>query len=301
MKIVRYMSVQAAEPRLGVLRGTEIVGNSRYASTLEQVIDGPRSVVEDLTAEVVERADETVPVAEAQLLAPMQHPSSFRDFMAFEKHVVQGSRAAGREISPAWYDAPSFYFSNPHVIHGPYSDVRVPRHTAMFDLELELAAVVGEDGSDLDADAATATIAGYTLLSDWSLRDVQAKERSVGLGPVKAKDGATSLGSVFITPDELAGLERDKGYDVMLSARVNGHELTRGSWADIHWSMGELIAYASQDSRVRAGDLIGSGTVGGGCLLEHASQPFHESTWLSVGDRVELDGGPLGEIRVRLV
>ena len=171
-----------------------------------------------------------------------------------------------------------------------------------MDYELEVAAVVGMGGADLDPDEAQQIIAGYCVMNDWSARDIQRREMKLSMGPVKGKDFATSLGPVFVTPDELEDARRDKSFDLAMTASVNGVEYSRASLADIYWSFGEMLAYASRGTRVETGDMIGSGTCGTGCILElslvHGVERY---PWLQPGDVVELSVERLGTLRNRVV
>lgn len=218
------------------------------------------------------------PVAGMSLLAPVPDPPSVRDFFAFEGHVAAGWRLRGGDIPPAWYEAPVFYFSNPASIHGPGEPVARPAATQALDFELEIAAVIGGDGE----------IAGFTLMNDWSARDVQRAEMTVGLGPAKGKDFATSLGPWLVTPDELP--YEDGRLRLEASVTVNGRELTRTSAAEQHWSWPELVAHAARDTRLRPGDVLGSGTLNRGCLLE-LGEP-----WIEPGDVVALEAEGLGRL-----
>ncbi len=240
---------------------------------------------------------EVVSFDETPLLAPISRPPSVRDFMAFEAHVVTALAAIGLTVDPAWYDLPVFYFSNPAAIVDPDAEVPVPPGCVKFDYELEVAAVIGRAGSNLDPATAEDHIAGYTILCDWSARDLQVVETKVGLGPVKAKDSATSLGPLLVTPDELEPYRRGKGFDLRMSASVNGQLYSDGNWADVYWSFGQMLAYASRGTTLHPGDVIGSGTVGTGCIIElsgtHGSAAY---PWLTVGDQVRLDVAELGSL-----
>lgn len=220
--------------------------------------------------------------------------SSFRDFYAFEAHVRNARKRRGLEMVPEWYDAPAFYFSNTASIVGPNAPIRKPPETNELDYELEIAVVVGKEGGDIPVAEADAYIAGFTILNDWSARDIQRQEMRVGLGPAKGKDFATSIGPLLVTPDELEPYvlpDRSRGrrYDLTMTARVNGKEISRGNAKEMRWTFAELIAHASRNTILKPGDLIGSGTVGTGCLTE-----FPEGTypWLQPGDvvRLEIDG-----------
>jgi len=220
------------------------------------------------------------PLAEVDLRPPVLHPPSVRDFMAFEQHLVNARRGTGREIPQVWYELPVFYFSNPAAIYGPDDDVPYPDGTAQLDYELEVAAVIGADGS----------LGGFTVMNDWSARDIQLREMKVGLGPAKGKDFATSIGPVVVTPDELDGSE------AAMVARVNGEERSRGNLRDMHHGWDEMLARAAQNTVLRPGDVIGSGTVGTGCILEHG-----DGRWLQRGDVVELEVDGIGVLRNRVV
>jgi 2-keto-4-pentenoate hydratase/2-oxohepta-3-ene-1,7-dioic acid hydratase in catechol pathway len=237
-----------------------------------------------------------------RLRAPIPRPPTVRDFYAFEQHVRTARQRRGLEMDPDWYELPVFYFSNPYAICGPDDVVPIPPGCADLDYELEVAAVVGMGGADLDPEQAQRHIAGYCVMNDWSARDVQRREMKLSMGPVKGKDFATSLGPMLVTPDEIEDTKRDRSYDLTMTASVNGVEYSRASLADIFWSFGEMLAYASRGTRVEAGDVIGSGTCGTGCILElamvHGRQRY---PWLHPGDVVELSVERLGTLRNRVV
>lgn len=236
-----------------------------------------------------------VPVESVRLLPPVRRPPSIRDFYAFEQHVRTARQGRGLDMDPDWYELPVFYFSNPHTILGPGDTVPVPQ-TSALDYELEVAAVVGVDGVDLDASQALDAIVGYTVFNDFSARDLQRREMALGLGPAKGKDFASALGPYLVTPDELGGT-RERPAATMV-ARVNGDEWSRGELADIHHPFAALVSYASRDSHIRSGDVIGSGTVGTGCILELSlSHGAERYPWLQPGDVVELEVDGIGILR----
>ncbi len=220
------------------------------------------------------------PLAGVRLLAPIQSPPSVRDFYAFEEHVKTARALRGQEAPAEWYELPVFYFSNPAAIYGPDADVPYPDGSEELDYELEVAAVIGADGE----------IAGFTVMNDWSARDLQRAEMCVGLGPAKGKDFATSLGPVVVTRDQL------DGSSATMVARVNGEERSRGNLSDLHHSWEAIVAHAARNTQLRPGDILGSGTVGTGCILEHG-----DGRWLQRGDVVELEVEGIGVLRNRIV
>jgi fumarylacetoacetate (FAA) hydrolase len=165
-----------------------------------------------------------------------------------------------------------------------------------MDYELEIAAVIGKGGINIKPEDVPAHIFGYTIFNDWSARDVQRKEMIVGLGPAKGKDFASSFGPVIATHNELAdrATEHPGVYDLSMAARVNGKEFSRGNFKDMYWSFGEIIARASDYVMLNSGDVIGSGTVGTGCLLELTK---FQGPWLNQGDVIELEVERIGVLR----
>jgi fumarylacetoacetate (FAA) hydrolase len=240
------------------------------------------------------------PIDQVFLHPPLPRPMSLRDFYAFEQHVATAHKARGKTVPDEWYQFPVFYFSNPNAVFGPGEFVPHPSYTAEMDYELEVACVIGKTGMNIPVDEAEAFIFGYTIFNDWSARDIQRRETKVGLGPAKAKDFASSLGPWIVTPEELReqATGRPGVYDLEMTARLNGQIVSRGNWQDLHYSFGEMIARASQDVYLLPGDVIGSGTVGSGCLLEITAG---RGPWLAPGDVVELEIERLGVLRNRIV
>lgn len=221
---------------------------------------------------------------------------SLRDFYAFEQHVKTANENRGRDVPSAWYEIPVFYFSNHHAIFGPEDTIPYPKKSNALDYELEVACVIGKGGKNIKAEDAEEHIFGYMIYNDWSARDIQKQEMSVGLGPAKGKDFAQSFGPYLVTPDELADRHTGRAgvYDLEMIARVNGEERSRGNWKDLYWSFGQMIERASDGVMLMPGDVIGSGTVGTGCLLEVTKG---QGPWLQAGDTVELEIERLGTLR----
>ncbi|MCS7209705.1 MAG: fumarylacetoacetate hydrolase family protein [Fimbriimonadales bacterium] len=269
-----------------------------------RVVEGCRDFLDWLrlseSERVVRAAHLGAPLEPAIFCPPILVPPSLRDFYAFEAHVRNARRRRGYDAPPeAWYEFPAFYFSNPACLVGHDQPVRTPPDTHALDFELELAVIIGRAGGDWSLQEAEAAIAGFTLMNDWSARDIQAREMSIGLGPAKAKDFATSLGPCVVTPDELERWrypdpKRGSRWNMRLIARVNGQEITHAHASEMYWTFAELIAHASRNTRLQVGDVIGSGTVGGGCLLEYPEGTY---PWLQPGDVVELEAEGIGVLR----
>ncbi|MFF0588194.1 fumarylacetoacetate hydrolase family protein [Streptomyces sp. NPDC003781] len=287
----------------GVLAGDSIHVLEPGVS-IQELLDDDGARLQDSGDRALRGSNLVIPVAEAHLRAPIPNPSSVRDFMTFEEHFIGVSGIAGSdaELPPVWYKAPGFYFTNPHVVHGPYDDVAVPPGCAAFDLELEVAAVIGSGGRDLTPVEAEQKIIGFTLMNDWSARDLQVAEFALPLGPTKGKDSALSLGPWLVTPDELEHRRIGDRYDLPLTARINGEAIGSDTLASMSFSFGQMIAYASRGSQVRAGDVFGSGTCGGGCLAElWGRHGAGTRPPLAPGDVVSIEASELGRQSSRIV
>jgi fumarylacetoacetate (FAA) hydrolase len=221
------------------------------------------------------------PVNGARMVSPIPAPGSFLDFYAFEEHVRRARARRGLDIVPEWYKYPVYYRSNQRAMFGSGAEIVFPAGETKMDFELELGAILGAAIESPTKQEAEKAIAGFCLLNDWSARAIQIETMKVGLGPNKGKDFATSLGPWMVTPDEIPDLGK-----VELAARVNDVEWSFGHIGAMRWSWGEMLAFAAEGVRFEAGDVFGSGTVGGGCGLE-------QDRFLSEGDTVELHGGDL--------
>lgn len=231
-------------------------------------------------------------------LAPVR-PPSFRDFYAFEQHVKTARGKRGLAMVPAWYEIPVFYFSNHHALFGHEAAVRAPAGAQELDYELELGVVIGRGGRDIAPEQAWEHVAGFTIVNDFSARDLQRAEMAVGLGPAKGKDFATAVGPWLVWREAVADRIAGEQLTLAMTARVNGRELSRGNVAQLHHSIPRLIAQASRDADLFPGDLLGTGTVGTGCILELG--PENTGGWLKPGDVVELEIERIGVLRTPVV
>ena len=261
MKLVRYSVADDPEPRVGELLDDRIF--DRLAST-------------------------SVSLSDARLLPPVE-PTYLRDFMLFEDHARGGAARRGEDLNPAWFEIPISYKGNHREILGPDEDLAYPSWTEWLDFELEIACVVGRTVRDVAQEEAADAIAGYTIMNDWSARDVQRAEMAMRLGPARSKDFATSLGPALVTPDAFDPREPHR-----TEARVDGETWFVGSTDQISRPFAEVISWVSRTETVHAGDVYGSGTQFGGCGLDLDRKLPRRCV-------VELEVEGIGVLRTRIV
>lgn len=297
MRVARFLD--AGDVRVALVEGETLRPLPTGTSTLD-VLNADAEEREALEA----AAADSIPLVRAQLLAPLD-PPAMRDFVAFERHV-QGVNSSvgggGAGVPEAWYEAPVFLFMNPHSLTAPFADIPLPPYTQAFDFELEVAAIVGRKVRDAAPGEAESYIAGYAILNDWSARDIQRREMQVHLGPSKGKDFANTLGPWITTPDELEPWRVGDRYDLTMKVFVNGEYIGGDSLASLGWSFPELLVHASRDAWVGAGDVLATGTVGGGALAEWWGRRGEQTPPpLQAGDVVTMTVDGLGTIENRIV
>lgn len=307
MKLITYQE-RGGVPKVGALLDDlqTVVDLSAEFVDMLALIDGGE-IAQDRARQMVAARAATVPLADVKLLAPLPVPRQIRDFMCFEKHLRQATRQGARRkvgflaplaialglarVPPVWYRQPIYYKSNRFSVIGPEEDVIWPAYSNLMDFELEMAIVIGKKGKDIPPEKAREHIFGYTIFNDMSARDAQFEEMACRLGPAKGKDFDTGnvIGPWLVTADEIPD-----PYGLTMVARVNGEEWGRGFSGDMHHRFEDMIAHVSQSETIWPGELMGSGTVGDGCGLEH-------SRFLQPGDVIELEIQNLGRLRNRLI
>ena len=234
------------------------------------------------------------------ILPPVPDPPAFRDFYAFEQHVRAARKLRGLEMNPDWYKLAIFYFSNPNCCYGHRAEIPYPQNTTELDFELEFAVIIGNGGHDIKEDEASNVIAGYTILNDWSSRNLQREEMPMSLGPAKGKDFASSFGPYMVTPDELESSWKNDGkLHLRMTCHVNDKKISHGNANDLYHSFGKMIERASMNTKLVPGEYIGSGTVGTGCILE--LRPENTGGWLKKGDIVRLEVEKLGVLENTII
>jgi 2-keto-4-pentenoate hydratase/2-oxohepta-3-ene-1,7-dioic acid hydratase in catechol pathway len=320
MRLVTFETqTVAAGPGVLIDGDSAIVGLQTACGSLPPIpsmralIDGGEAALDQAARIVANTSKRSVhPIDDCQLLSPLPTPAQIRDCMTFEKHAVNAPRGAARYVAsktndpdatykaiessgslalaPVWYEIPVYYKANRFGVVGTGTEILWPKYSALRDFELELAVIIGRKGVDISAESAEDHIFGYTIYNDFSARDAQMKEMPGGLGPAKGKDfdGGIVLGPCIVTRDELP-LDRDGKLALSMTAKVNDEVWGEGTSADMKHSFTSIISYISQSETLHPGEVIGSGTVGDGCGLEHGR-------FLSDGDVVELEIERIGRI-----
>ena len=327
MKFVTYTNIDDEKPRFGIKRDDEIVDVIRSAIWVNEnnkdatfltipttiklalgnwdinfsKLKGLNQAIPDSDLSSLEANGKPIAIkeSEASLLPPVPNPDTFRDFYAFEQHVKAARKLRGMEMHPDWYKIPIFYFSNPTTLYGHGENVPYPIGTKELDFELEFAIIIANGGKDIKKENADKMIAGYTILNDWSARDLQREEMQLNLGPAKGKDFANSFGPYMVTPDELTDAWDNNKLHLRMTCHVNGKLISDGNTNDLYHSFPTMIERASMNVDLRPGDYIGSGTVGTGCILE--LRPESTGGWLKKGDAVRLKIEHIGVLENTIV
>jgi fumarylacetoacetate (FAA) hydrolase len=247
----------------------------------------------------------TFKISDIKLQACVPNPPSMRDGYAFRQHVEAARRNRGVPMIEEFDLFPIFYFTNHYGVIGPGPCRVLPLHLNKLDFELESAIVIGKEGRNIKAADADAHIFGYTIMNDFSARDLQMEEMKLSLGPAKGKDFATALGPWLVTRDELAEHKKPgptgERFALEMSCHVNGVQVSKGNMADMTWTFAQIIERASYGVTLKPGDVIGSGTVGTGCFLELNGSGITKNQWLQIGDRIVLKIDALGELENNIV
>ena len=321
MKLVTFKN-KAGEVKTGWLKGDavvdmQVVSNGELPVTMLEFIDEHEKYFAIIKEKKLEEAAPTYLLSDVQLLAPLPNPRSFRDFIGFEQHMLNASKSFGHSIGEVWYQMPIFYFTNHQAIYGLGDEIKKPLKETKLDIELEMAVIIGKKGTDIKAANADDYIFGYTVFNDWSARALQKVEMGgPPLGPQKGKDFANTIGPCIVTKDEMEqyrctiskesfpvhlrfpenNLER---FNVKMASKINGQTICEGNYNTVFWAFPEQIERASENNvTLMPGDILGSGTVGWGSLIENN---FSVHRPLEPGDVVELEIEGIGILKNKVV
>ena len=321
MKLVTFKNKNGAI-KAGWLQGDGVVDMQEVSKgalpdNMLSFIDDHEKYFAIIKGNNLEATTATYPLSEVQLLAPLSNPRSFRDFIGFEQHMLNASKTFGHSVGAIWYEMPIFYFTNHQAIYGPDDEIKKPAAETKLDIELEMAVIIGKKGKDIKAENAEGYIFGYTVFNDWSARSIQKVEMGgPPLGPHKGKDFANSIGPCIVTADEMEQyrcsfseeyfqpplrVPQIKGdrFNMKMTSRINGVTLCEGNYKTVHYNFGQMIERASQNNvTLYPGDMLGSGTVGWGSLIENN---FEVHRPLEPGDVVELEIEGIGILRNKVV
>lgn len=312
MRLATFTTKAGGEPRVGVLsadtaslidldaESRRLNGDTLAAfSSMQALIESGEAGL-FAAREIAQRGRADHPLDGVRLLAPLPRPVQIRDCMCFEGHLVGSMQAAARfnggqvserslAMQRVFHERPIYYKANRFAVCGPDVDIMWPPYSKLMDYELEMACIIGRPGRDIRREDAASHIFGFTIFNDLSARDTQRLEMESGLGPSKSKDfdNANVLGPWIVTADDFAV------YDAEMTVRVNGEVRSAGSSSTMTYKFEDLIAFISQHETLHAGEILCSGTVGGGCGLE-------AGRLLESGDLVELTIAGIGTLRSRI-
>ena len=312
MKLSTYKLLNSNKELIGILKNNSLINLNKYFGEFSLINLMKK---DNWKSEILSKINEDNvvihPLNAVTLLAPIPKPNSLRDAYAFRKHVETSRKNRGLEMIKEFDEFPVFYFSNHCAIYGPHDDILcMPSHFEKLDFELEIAIVIGKEGRNISSKNAKDYIAGFMIMNDISARGLQMREMKLNLGPAKGKDFASALGPYLITPDEISDrlINHEHGllYDLKMSCYLNNQLVSEGNFKDINWTFDQIIERASYGVTLYQGDVIGSGTVGTGCLLElngtgKLKDPNYKEVWLKEGDIIEMRIDGLGEISNKIV
>ena len=317
MKLVTFLN-KNQESRIGWLAGENVVDMrlacEKLPTDMLTFIDN-----QEVYFEIIKSLGHLEPhysLNEIQLLAPLPNPRSIRDYIGFEMHMLNASRSFGHTVGAAWYEMPIFYFTNHHNVFGPEDGIKRPANETKLDIELEIACIIGKKGSDIKKEDAKSYIFGYTIFNDWTARAIQKVEMTIPLGPHKGKDFANAFGPCIVTADEFEQYEvpfsetyfesplkvptvQDTRLNLEMTSRINGETVCKGNYKTVYYSFGQMLERASENGvNIMPGDILGSGTLGWGSLIENN---FSVHRPLEPGDVVELEIEGIGILRNKVV
>ncbi len=317
MKLITFQN-KTGESRIGWIQNHAVVdmnlADSRLPIDMLSFIDNHEDYFKIIKELAV--VNPHYSLDEITLLAPLPNPRSFRDYIGFEQHMLNASKSFGHTVGEAWYEMPIFYFTNHQAIYGPNDEIQRPEKETKLDIELEMAVVIGKKGKDIKLENADDHIFGYTVFNDWTARAIQKREMTVPLGPHKGKDFANVIGPCIITKDEMEqyrcsitreshpehlAMPQNNGdrFDLKMTAKINGETICEGNYKTVHWTFPQMMERASENNvTLMPGDILGSGTVGWGSLIENN---FAVHRPLEPGDVVELEIEGIGILKNSVV
>jgi 2-keto-4-pentenoate hydratase/2-oxohepta-3-ene-1,7-dioic acid hydratase in catechol pathway len=320
MKFVTFRN-EKGQVKAGWIKGDgvvdmHLVSAAALPESMLEFIDNNEEYFAIINSRGLEDAAATDKLSEVRLLAPLPNPRSFRDYIGFEMHMLNASKSFGHKIGEAWYEMPIFYFTNHHAIYGHDDEIRQPLKETKLDIELEIACIIGKKGKDISMEKADSHIFGYTIFNDWTARAIQKREMEIPLGPHKGKDFANAVGPCIVTADEMEqyrvpfsdsffeaplrvpAVKGDR-FDLKMTSRINGKTICEGNYKTVYFNFAQMIERASENNvTLMPGDILGSGTVGWGSLIENN---FTVHRPLEPGDVVELEIEGIGVLKNKVV
>jgi fumarylacetoacetate (FAA) hydrolase len=233
--------------------------------------------------------------------APLPRAYQWADGSAYVNHVELVRKARGAEMPPSFWTDPLIYQGGSDDFLGPTDDAPFASEEFGIDLEAEVAVITDDVPMGASAENARRHIKLLMLVNDWSLRNVIPAELAKGFGFYQSKP-ATAFSPVALTPDELGHAWDGGKVSLPLVSHINSKLFGRpNAGVDMTFDFPRLIAHAARTRNLRAGTIIGSGTVsnydrtqGSSCLaekrtLEQLASGQPKTPFLHFGDRVRIE------------
>ncbi len=248
-------------------------------------------------------------------------PRVLIDFLGFETHVKQIREKRGASVWPGWYDHAAYYIVDisAEKLFGTGEVVSIPQFVKAPDYEFEIGCYVTKHAVLKTQEEALQFFKDncyLTILNDWSARDIQ-KIDMLGLGPANSKFIiGNSIGPKLVAAKDVK-MDENGVMDMVMTLRINGEERTKTNYNTLYhshpgtqsksaWSFPRLMAFLGQQNiAVEPGYLLGSGTVGNGCIAEFSAKVDPDTNqelepakfgWLKDGDTVSMEVEGIGTL-----
>ncbi len=197
----------------------------------------------------------------ARCMAPLPRAYQWADGSAYLNHVALVRQARGAEVPASFHTDPLMYQGGSDDFLGPRDPVVVAREEWGIDFESEVVVVTGDVKMGASPEQALEGVRLVMLANDVSLRNLIPDELAKGFGFLQSKP-ATAFSPVAVTVDELGDAWRGGRVHLTLQTSWNGRKVGLcDAGEDMSFHFGQLIAHLCKTRNVRAGSIVGSGTV----------------------------------------
>jgi fumarylacetoacetate (FAA) hydrolase len=207
------------------------------------------------------KARHAFPFDPAMCMAPLPRAYQWADGSAYINHVELVRAARGAEVPDSFYKDPLMYQGGSDDFMGAQDDVVCASEDFGIDFEAEIAVITADVPMNSTPDEALEGIRLVMLANDMSLRNLIANELAKGFGFVQSKP-ATAFSPVAVTLDELGDAWDNGRLNLTVQSTWNGRKVGMcEAGPEMTFHFGQLIAHICKTRNVRAGSVVGSGTV----------------------------------------